>query len=94
MSAIPKGEKTGNLEVRPNSHVMRIEHDKTGKVTGVVYKDKDGKTQIQKARVLLLLVTPLSLQGLLLNSESNMFKNGLANSSGEVGKNYMRHMTA
>ena len=33
---IPKGEATGNLEVRPDSHVMMIEHDQTGKVTGVV----------------------------------------------------------
>src|SRR5207248_4074312 len=30
---------------------------------------------------------------LLLNSASNMFPDGLANSSGQVGRNYMRHMT-
>ncbi len=30
---------------------------------------------------------------LLLNSESSMFPDGLANSSGQVGKNYMRHTT-
>ena len=34
---IPKGEATGNLEVRPESHVLKIEHDQSGKVTGVVY---------------------------------------------------------
>ena len=94
VAAIPKGEKTGNLEVRPNSHVIRIEHDKTGKVTGVVYKDKDGNTQIQKARAVAVAGNSIESPRLLLNSESNMFKNGLANSSGEVGKNYMRHMTA
>ncbi|MDB5952728.1 MAG: putative glucase dehydrogenase alpha subunit [Massilia sp.] len=31
---------------------------------------------------------------LLLNSSSSMFPNGLANSSGQVGKNYMNHSTA
>jgi len=40
---IPLGEKTGKLEVRSNSQVLKIEHDKTGKVTGVVYAGKDGK---------------------------------------------------
>ena len=48
---IPKGEATGKLEVRPQSHVVRIEHDASGKVTGVVYADKDGKQQRQKARI-------------------------------------------
>ena len=47
---IPRGEKTGKLEVRPDSHVLKIEHDKSGKVSAVVYADKDGKTQRQKAR--------------------------------------------
>src|SRR6266567_4703997 len=34
---IPKGEATGNLEVRPNSMAIKIEQDASGKVTGVVY---------------------------------------------------------
>ena len=38
---IPKGEATGNLEVRPNSMVIKIEHDASGKVTGVVYADAE-----------------------------------------------------
>ena len=46
---IPKGEATGKLEVRPDSQVVKIEHDASGKVTGVVYADKDGKMQRQKA---------------------------------------------
>ncbi len=48
---IPKGEATGNLEVRPNSVVLKIEHDASGKVTGVVYGDEAGTMQRQKARV-------------------------------------------
>ena len=47
---IPKGEETGKLEVRPESHAARIEHDAAGKAIGVVYFDKDGKQQRQKAR--------------------------------------------
>ena len=40
---IPKGEATGKLEVRSGCMAMHIEHDKSGKVTGVVYVDDQGK---------------------------------------------------
>ena len=91
---IPKGEATGNLEVRPNSQVIKIEHDASGKVTGVVYADKDGKMQRQKARIVAVAGNSLESPRLLLNSASSLFPDGLANSSGQVGRNYMRHMTA
>src|SRR5881397_954376 len=68
---IPKGEATGKLEVRPASQALQIQHDDAGKVTGVLYADKDGKQQVQKARVVAVA----------------------GNSTGQVGKNYMRHMT-
>jgi choline dehydrogenase-like flavoprotein len=42
---------TGNMDLRPESHVSRIEHDDKGKVTALVYFDKDGKQQRQKARI-------------------------------------------
>jgi choline dehydrogenase-like flavoprotein len=90
---IPKGEATGKLEVRPQSHVARIEHDASGKVTGVVYFDKNGKEQRQKARVVAVAGNSIESPRLLLNSASSKFPDGLANSSGQVGRNYMRHMT-
>ncbi len=90
---IPKGEETGNLEVRPESHVLKIEHDASGKVTGVVYADKDGNQHMQKARVVCVAGNSIESPRLLLNSASSMFPDGLANSSGQVGRNYMRHMT-
>ncbi|MEP7454520.1 GMC family oxidoreductase [Phyllobacterium sp. SB3] len=90
---IPKGEATGKLEIRPNSMAQKIEHDKNGKVTGVVYIDKDGKQQLQKARIVAVAGNSIESPRLLLNSESSMFKDGMANSSGQVGRNYMRHTT-
>ena len=92
--SIPKGEATGKLECRSNSQVLKIEHDKSGKVNGVVYADKDGKVHKQRARIVCVAGNSIESPRLLLNSESNMFKNGMANSSGQVGRNYMRHMTA
>jgi choline dehydrogenase-like flavoprotein len=90
---IPKGEATGKLEVRPESFVQKIEHDTSGKVTGVVYLDGKGVQQRQKARVVAVAGNSIESPRLLLNSASNLFKDGLANSSGQVGKNYMRHLT-
>ena len=93
ISEIPKGEATGKLEVRPNSQVLQIQHDDSGKVTGVLYADKDGKQQVQKARAVALAGNSIESPRLLLNSASSKFPDGLANSSGMVGRNYMRHMT-
>ncbi len=90
---IPRGEATGNLEVRDRSHVARILHNDAGKVTGVEYFDKVGNLQMQKARIVCVAGNSFESPRLLLNSASSMFPQGLANSSGMVGKNYMRHTT-
>ncbi|MGI9372180.1 MAG: GMC family oxidoreductase [Hyphomicrobiales bacterium] len=90
---IEAGEATGKLEVRTEAHVARILHDDSGKVTGVEYFDKDGNLQMQKARLVCLAGNSFESPRLLLNSASSMFPDGLANSSGQVGRNYMRHMT-
>ncbi|MEM8753411.1 MAG: GMC family oxidoreductase [Pseudomonadota bacterium] len=90
---IPAGEATGNLEVRERAHAARILHDDAGKVAGVEYYDADGTLQMQKARVVCVAGNSFESPRLLLNSASSMFPDGLANSSGQVGRNYMRHMT-
>lgn len=90
---VPAGEATGNLEVRERAHVARILHNEAGKVTGVEYFDADGNLQMQKARIVCLAGNSFESPRLLLNSASSMFPDGLANSSGQVGRNYMRHMT-
>ena len=90
---IPKAEATGKLDLRPESMVMQIQHDAHGKVSGVLYADKDGRHHVQKARVVCVAANSIETPRLLLNSSSSTFPNGLANSSGQVGKNYMRHTT-
>jgi choline dehydrogenase-like flavoprotein len=93
VESIPKGEKTGHLEVRPESQVLQIQHNGSGKVTGVLYADADGNHHVQKARVVCVAGNSIETPRLLLNSASSQHPDGLANSSGEVGKNYMRHMS-
>jgi choline dehydrogenase-like flavoprotein len=90
---IPDAELTGNFEIRPQCHALQIQHDDGGKVTGVLYADKDGKQHVQKARLVCVAGNSIESPRLLLNSASSKFPDGLANSSGQVGKNYMRHTT-
>jgi hypothetical protein len=59
----PVGEQTGKLEVRPNSQVLRIEHDASGKVTGVVYADKDGVQHRQAARIVAVAGNSIEARG-------------------------------
>ena len=47
---IPKAEATGHFELRPDSMALRITHDASGAVTGVIYADKAGNQHEQKAR--------------------------------------------
>jgi choline dehydrogenase-like flavoprotein len=90
---IPRGEATGNLEVRERAHVARILHNDQGRVTGVEYFDEAGELQMQAARAVCVAGNSLESPRMLLNSASSMFPDGLANSSGQVGRNYMRHLT-
>ena len=90
---IPEGEATGNLEVREHAHVLKIEHDDEGKISGVMYADQDGNQHVQKCRIACVAGNSIESPRLLLNSSSSMYPDGLANSSGQVGRNYMRHMT-
>ncbi len=75
---IPHAEATGKTEVRPESQVLHIEHDASGKITGVVYADRNGALQRQKARVVAVAANSIESPRLLLNSSSNKFPQGLA----------------
>jgi choline dehydrogenase-like flavoprotein len=91
---LPRAEATGKLDLRSEAHVIRVEHDDAGLATGVTYIDGDGLEQFQRARLVCLACNSIETPRLLLNSASSQFPDGLANSSGQVGRNYMRHLTA
>jgi len=88
-SMIPLAERTGRCEIRDRSAVTRIETNDAGRVTRVVYVDRDGVEQAQRTRVVVLAANGAETPRLLLLSESSRFPDGLANSSGLVGKNLM-----
>jgi choline dehydrogenase-like flavoprotein len=88
---IPRAIRAG-AEVRPNSMAAQIEHDKRGLVTGVLHFRDDGKELFrQRAKNVVVAGYAVETPRLLLNSASSLFPNGLANSSGMVGKCFMVH---
>ena len=91
---IPRALATGNLDLRPESHAVRITHNAEGKVDGVEYLDASGALHKQAARVVAVAGNSIESPRLLLMSDSPQHPDGLGNSSGQVGRNYMRHMTA
>ena len=90
---IPRAQATGHMELRTQAQVVKIETDAKGKASAVVYYDANGKLQRQKARIVAVAGNAIETPRLLLNSHSSHFPDGLANSSGQVGRNYMRHTT-
>jgi choline dehydrogenase-like flavoprotein len=90
---IPKAEATGHFKLRPECMALQIQHNGSGKVTGVLYADKDGTQHLQKARAVCVAGNSVESPRLLLNSASSKYPDGLANSSGQVGRNFMRHTT-
>jgi choline dehydrogenase-like flavoprotein len=90
---ITKALATGKLELRPNCQALQIQHDRSGRVAGILYADAQGKQVVQKARAVCVAGNSIESPRLLLNSASSQFPDGLANSSGQVGRNFMRHTT-
>jgi len=88
-AAIHVAERTGRCEIRPNSYVHRIEIDRLGHATGAVYFDEQRNVHLQKAKAVILSANGAETPRLLLLSASKDFPNGLANSSGMVGKHLM-----
>jgi choline dehydrogenase-like flavoprotein len=89
VSVIPIAEKTGFCEIRPNSYVREISVDAHGRATGAVYFDVARQEIFQRAKAVVVCANGVESAKLLLMSKSNLFPNGLANSSGLVGKNFM-----
>ena len=84
---LPRALKAG-AEIRDLSMVGRVEVNDAGRATGVHYF-REGKWRFQKARNVVVAGYAIETPRLLLNSASGRFPDGLANSSGLVGKNLM-----
>lgn len=86
---LPPALATGNLDIITDAMVREVIVDGSGKATGVHYIDKTTRRDaVVKARVVILAASTCETSRILMNSNSKD-KAGLANSSGQVGKNLM-----
>ena len=73
------------------ARVREIEVDENGLATSAIYVDRAGTERRQKARIIILAANGVGTPRLLLLSTSKRFPDGLANSSGLIGKRLMMH---
>jgi len=92
-ATLPAADRTGNLQLRHDSIVKEVLYDShTKRATGVVVIDRiSHQEQTYYANVIFLCASTLGTTQILLNSVSTAFPNGLANSSGTLGKYLMDH---
>lgn len=88
---VPEALATGRYELRPECYVREVTLREDGRAKGVVYIDPEGREVEQEASVVILCLGALESARLLLMSKSSQFPDGLANSSGQVGKNATFH---
>jgi choline dehydrogenase-like flavoprotein len=89
VTMLPIAQKTGRCEIRVRSYVREISVDNSGRATGVIYFDAQKREVHQKAKTVILSANASESARLLLLSKSARFPDGLANSSGLVGKYLM-----
>ena len=93
-ATLPAAQATGKLTLRPHSvvHSLIYDHHRS-RVTGVRVIDGETKQALEfHGRVVFLCASALESARILLNSKTREFPTGLANSSGELGRNLMDHV--
>ena len=92
-STLPAAERTGRLTLRPHSVVAEVlMHADGNRARGVRVIDARTKESLEfEARVVFLCASTIESVRLLLNSRSSRFPEGLANSSGTLGRYVMDH---
>ncbi len=86
---IPGAVATGRCEIRTESYVRRVELGADGRATGVRYFNAQKIEFLQRAKAVLVCANGAETPRLLLNSATAGHADGLANSSGLVGRNVM-----
>jgi choline dehydrogenase-like flavoprotein len=84
---IPPAQRTGKLTLITDAMAREVSVGQDGRATGVHYVDKKtGADEHVRARIVVLAASACESARILLNSRSTLFPQGLANSSGTVGK--------
>jgi len=80
---------SGNCTIKPNAKVFNIATDAKGEITGIHYYDSQGREKVVTAKIYVVACQAVETSRLLLASKGEKFPQGLANNSGQVGKNLL-----
>lgn len=94
-ATLPAARATGNLTQIDHAIVHSLVYDDdTGRISAVRYIDeRDGTPHTATARIVVLNASTVGTTIIMLNSLSERFPNGLANDSGQLGRNIMDHVS-
>jgi choline dehydrogenase-like flavoprotein len=81
-----------NVEIVTNAYVERLETDARGRRVDKVVVQRDGKRETYAAEIVVTSCGAINSAALLLRSANDNHPDGLANSSNQVGRNYMSHV--
>lgn len=84
--------KHPNVTLLTNAFVSRLETDATGQRVTAVQVERHGQTETYTAQIIVLAAGAINSAALLLRSANEQHPFGLANGSGQVGRNYMAHI--
>lgn len=87
----PMLAKHDNVTMLTGAYVSRLDTDASGHRIETVHVTRDGQEETYSAPIVVVACGSLSSALLLLRSANDHHPNGLANGSGQVGRNYMRH---
>ncbi|MFK7974904.1 MAG: GMC family oxidoreductase N-terminal domain-containing protein, partial [Halioglobus sp.] len=92
-STLPAAQATGNLTLKANMVVERLEYDPaTGNISDVKAIDTRTNERVSfSAKMFFLCASTVGSTQILMNSTSAQFPNGLANGSGVLGQYMMDH---
>src|SRR5262249_73745 len=92
ITKLPEADATGNFKLITGAMCHRVNSDNSGRVTGVGYYAPAGSDNTIEAELVILTTFIYDNTRLPLISKTDKFPNGLANSSGQIGKHLMAHM--
>src|SRR6202142_2975743 len=92
---LPKAEATKNLELRTNALAKNVLVDENGHAAGVAYIDRKTRQEYEvQGRAVVVAASCIESARIMLNSKSRHWPNGIANSSGQLGRNLCDHLYA
>ena len=94
-ATLPAAERTGNMTIVNNAAVQSLEYDAaTNRISGVRIIDVEtNENRTYTSTLVFLNASAIASAMILMQSKSATFPNGLANSSDQVGRNLMDHIS-